>query len=120
VALLDETVKNIDAVGIRSRDQQAKANGRHIAIVSGVEFGVGRRDYSTRSLAFACPRVCHCMFSGASEPPRFSGTMWSTTYPGQRPVTDPVDGHGCNSWKACRALELRRIRPLDVRSHVTQ
>jgi serine/threonine protein kinase len=32
----------------------------------------------------------------------------------------PVAGHGCSASKACRALELRRIRPLGVRSHVTQ
>ena len=60
------------------------------------------------------------MFSGESDPPRFSGTMWSTTYPGHGPTIDCVAGHGCSAWNACRALELRRIRPLGVRSHVTQ
>jgi hypothetical protein len=43
----------------------------------------GHRDYTTRSLAFASAALCHCMLFGKSAPPRFDGTMWSTTYPGR-------------------------------------
>ena len=32
-------------------------------------------DHSILSLAFAATVVCHCMFPGASAPPRFRGTM---------------------------------------------
>jgi hypothetical protein len=35
--------------------------------------------YSILSFAFAAAFVCHCMLLGASAPPRFSGTTWSTT-----------------------------------------
>lgn len=34
-----------------------------------------------RSLAFASSTVCHCMLDGSSGLPRFSATIWSTTYP---------------------------------------
>ena len=34
-----------------------------------------RAGHSILSLAFASARVCHCMFSGESAPPRLSGTM---------------------------------------------
>jgi hypothetical protein len=33
------------------------------------------RDYSTRSLAFASAALCHCILSGESAPPCFSGAM---------------------------------------------
>lgn len=39
--------------------------------------------YSHLSLAFAAFLVCHCILLGSSRPPRFRGTMWSTTYPGR-------------------------------------
>jgi len=39
--------------------------------------------YSHLSLAFASATVCHCIFEGLSGPPRLSGMMWSTTYPGR-------------------------------------
>ena len=35
--------------------------------------------HSILSLAFAASTVCHCMFDGASRPPRFNGMMWSIT-----------------------------------------
>ena len=36
---------------------------------------IGAVSYSTRSLAFTSAVLCHCMFSGESAPPRFSGTI---------------------------------------------
>src|SRR5580692_7815899 len=35
------------------------------------------------------------MFSGASLPPRSSGFLKSTTYPGQEPASDLFAGQGC-------------------------
>ena len=57
------------------------------------------------------------MFSDLSAPPRFNGTMWSSTYPGQAPVFFPVAGQGCWRWKARRAAGSRLIRPSDSRYH---
>jgi len=52
-----------------------------------------REPIPPRSLAFASSLVCHCMFSWTPAPPRFRGTMSSTTSaavrPGARPQTSP-------------------------------
>ena len=67
--------------------------------------------YSILSFAFAAAVVCHCMLPGSSAPPRFSGRMWSTTYPGQAPERFPVEGQGWDRRNAVRAAGLRLIRP---------
>ena len=71
--------------------------------------------HSHVSFCFAASTVCHCMFDGASAPPRFSGTTWSITYPGHAPERWPVDGHGWALLKESFAASLRLNRPCSSR-----
>lgn len=50
--------------------------------------------------------------SRASTRPGAKKLFHAIFEPGQVPFVAPVDGHGCNSRNARRALELRRMRPL--------
>jgi hypothetical protein len=53
------------------------------------------------------PDSATACFSGASAPPHASGITWSITNPGQAPVLEPVDGHGCSRLNPARAAGER-------------
>src|ERR1700756_405194 len=76
--------------------------------------------YSTASLALASAFVCHCILRGASSPPRFNGTTWAMTYPGQLPEVLPVDGQGWLRSNSCLASGLRLMRPRESRAQLAQ
>ena len=90
--------------GVKRFQEPMKAFAYRRVSGSGEAAGDG---YSDWSLAFAASFVCHCMLLGASAPPRFSGVIWSITYPGQAPEVRPVDGHGFERSKVCLAVRLR-------------
>ena len=70
-----------------SASRQADSESKIKSVFTGVpatmttnnQFNLAAPRYSVLSFAFAAASVCHCMFSGASAPPRLSGVMWSTT-----------------------------------------
>lgn len=60
------------------------------------------------------------MFAGVSLPPRSSGFLKSTRYPGQGPLNEPLAGHGCVARNFRTGAGFREIWPLMSRTQLLQ